>query len=212
MAARPLGWTGFDELGRSLGADGDRERAALDEAAACDRVDAGVMRAPDRDVLEPQAGPRIGDGREEQARVRVQRVLQHCFGRPLLDDLPGVHDEHLVGDVAGAREVVRDVEEREVAILLEREHQVQDPDPDRDVEHRGRLVGEDHARLDRERAGDRDALALSAGELVRVLARDVLRRHEPDRLQQLVHALADLLLAARCRGSGAAARCGARRS
>ena len=63
---------------------------------------------------------------------------------------------------------------------LQLEDQVQDPEPDRDVEHRDRLVGEDHLRLDRERARDRDALALAAGELVRVLLRDV-RRHEPDR-------------------------------
>ena len=41
-----------------------------------------------------------------------------------------------------------------------------------------------------EHARDRDALALAAGELVRVLRRDLLRRDEPDRAQQLVHALA----------------------
>ena len=33
------------------------------------------------------------------------------------------------------------------------------------VEVSGRLVGEDHARLDDERTGDRDALLLTAGEL-----------------------------------------------
>ena len=47
-------------------------------------------------------------------------------------------------------------------------------------------------RLDRQRTGDRDALPLAAGELVRVLRRDLFRRHEPDGVQQLVHALLDL--------------------
>ena len=70
-------------------------------------------------VLEPQALARVGDGREQEPRVRVQRVLEHLFGRAALDDLARVHDEHLVGDVARAREIVRDVEEGEVALLLQ---------------------------------------------------------------------------------------------
>ncbi len=90
------------------------------------------------------------------------RVLQHRVGRALLDDAPEVHDEHLVGDVARARDVVRDVEERDAKLALELQDQVEDPDADRDVEHRDRLVAQDHARLDRERACDRHALALSA--------------------------------------------------
>ena len=77
--------------------------------------------------------------------------------------------------------------------LLEVEHQVEDPDPDRDVEHRDRLVGEDHRRLDGKRAGDRDALPLAAGELVRILRRDRLRRDETDGAQELVDALVDLV-------------------
>ena len=46
--------------------------------------------------------------------------------------------------------------------------QVQDLRLDRDVERRDRLVADDQARLDGERARDADALALPAGELVRV--------------------------------------------
>ena len=42
---------------------------------------------------------------------------------------------------------------------------------DRDVERGDRLVGDDQLGLDRERAGDADALALAAGELVRVARR-----------------------------------------
>ena len=110
----------------------------------------------------------------------MERLLQHLVDGPLLDDLTRVHDEHVVRDVAGAREVVRDVEEREVALLLEIDHQVEDPDADRHVEHRDRLVGDDHGRLDGERPRDRDALALAAGELVRIPRGDPLRRDEPD--------------------------------
>ena len=119
----------------------------------------------------------------------MQRVREHLLDGPLLDDLARVHDEDVVGDVARAREVVRDVEERDLMLLLQLRHQVQDPDPDRDVEHARRLVGEDDLRLDRERARDRDALALAARELVRILRRDLVGRDEPDALEQLVDAL-----------------------
>ena len=122
----------------------------------------------------------------------MQRALQHALGGALLDDLAGVHDEHVVGDVARAREVVGDVEEREVLVFLQVEDQVEDPDADRDVEHRGRLVGDEHGRLDGERARDRDALPLAARQLVRVLGDVALRRHEPDRVEQLVDALVDV--------------------
>ena len=181
-----------DELGGQLGADVDPQRAALDEAAALRRIDRGRGK-PFADGDRRAVGDRrIGHRGEQQARVRVQRVLQHLLDRALLDDLAGVHDEHGVGDVAGAREVVRDVEEREPLALLQVEHQVEDPDPDRDVEHRDRLVGDDHRGLDRERARDRDALALPARQLVRVLRRVVRGRDEADRLEQLVDALVDV--------------------
>ena len=65
---------------------------------------------------------------------------------------------------------------------------------DRDVEGRDRLVGDDELRLDREGAGDADALALAAGELRRV-AVDVLGV-EADELEQLLDP--GLLLALWC--------------
>ena len=46
--------------------------------------------------------------------------------------------------------------------------QVEDRRLHRDVERRHRLVGDEHARLDDQRAREADALALPAGELVRV--------------------------------------------
>ena len=77
-------------------------------------------------------------------------------------------------------------------LFLQPQHQVEDPDADRDVEHADRLVREHDLWLDREGARNCDALALSARELVRVLRRDLLRREEADGAQQLVHALLDL--------------------
>ena len=49
-------------------------------------------------------------------------------------------------------------------------HQVEDLRLDRDVERRDGLVGDDQLRIERERAGEADALALPARELVRIEA------------------------------------------
>lgn len=57
--------------------------------------------------------------------------------------------------------------------------QVEDAQPDRDVEHRDRLVGQQDLGVGRQRAGDRDALALPSGQLVRELV------HVPGRGREL---------------------------
>ena len=62
--------------------------------------------------------------------------------------------------------------------------QVEDLRLDRDVEGRHRLVGHEEAGLHRQGAGDADALALAAAELVRVAAGVV--RLEADQLERLV--------------------------
>ena len=86
------------------------------------------------------------------------------------------------------REIVRDEDVGEAEAPLQVAQQVEHLRLDRDVERRDRLVADDQLRLDRERAGDRDALALAAGELVRIALREA--RLEPDQLQQLGDALA----------------------
>ena len=59
------------------------------------------------------------------------------------------------------------------------------------VERAERLVEQQHARLHRERARERDALALAAGELRRHAPREPLELHQ---VEQLVHARLDLRL------------------
>ena len=106
-------------------------------------------------------------------RVRVELV-----GVRQLDDLAEVHDRHAVAHVAHDRQVVGDEDERQPEVALEVAQQVEDLRLDRDVERGDRLVGDDQLRLERERAGDADALALAARELVRVAV--VVLGVEPD--------------------------------
>src|SRR3546814_19886511 len=75
---------------------------------------------------------------------------------------------------------------RSAQLALEPLHQVQDLRLHRDVERRGRLVANQELRVAGQSAGDGDALALPAGELVRELR--AVRRRQPHLLQQLAAA------------------------
>jgi len=97
---------------------------------------------------------------------------------------------------------VRDEEVGHPQSALQWRERVEDLRLHRDVEGGGRLVADDELRLDRQRAGDRDALLLAAGEFVR----EAVHRLGPqaDLLQQGGGALAPLgsadLGAQRCYG------------
>ena len=69
-------------------------------------------------------------------------------------------------------------------LVLEVLEQVDDLGLDRDVERRDRLVADDQLRAQGDRPGDADALALAAGELVRVAV--VVLGVQPDPLHQLL--------------------------
>ena len=92
-------------------------------------------------------------------------------------------------------QVVRDEEVGQMESLLQVLQQVDDLRLDRNVERGDRLVEHQEARLDGERARDADALALAAGELVRI-ALERLGAH-PDALEQLT--IRSLFLARRAR-------------
>ncbi len=87
------------------------------------------------------------------------------------------------------REVVRDDHVRQAEFPLEVVQQVHHLGLDRHIERGDRLVGHDQPRVERERAGDTDALTLTAGELVRIAV--VVLGVEPDHLQHPLHFLLD---------------------
>ena len=84
-------------------------------------------------------------------------------------------------------QVVRDEQVGQPEVGLQIEQQVQDLRLHRDVERRDRLVGDDQARMQRQRARDADALALAAAEGVREAAH--VLRAQPDPAQQIGHPL-----------------------
>jgi hypothetical protein len=103
----------------------------------------------------------------------VVALLAHLGGGSHLDDAPEVHDGHAVAQVRDGAEVVRDEEQAHRELLLQLLEQVQDLRLDRDIEGAQELVAHDEVGLYGEGAGDADALALAARELVRVAAHHV---------------------------------------
>ena len=96
-----------------------------------------------------------------------------------VDDLAVDHADDAVGRAADA-DVVGDDQERQAALAVQPAHQLDDLLGVLAVEVAGRLVGPDDRRVVDERAGDRHALALAAGELVGQV-RGALARARPAR-------------------------------
>ena len=147
-------------------------RAAGVEPAAARRVRRRRQVTGQQDPLAPLLDDRVGhrDGAHQRARVGVQRLLVQVVGRRLLDQRPEVHDADDVADVPDDGEVVGDDQVGEPEPLLQLLEQVEHLRLHADVERGDRLVGDEQVRLERDGAGDADALPLAAGELVRVAA------------------------------------------
>ena len=116
-------------------------------------------------------------------------------GAPICSILPVVQHGHPVGDRERLLLVVRDVDRRDPELELDAADLLAQLHAHLRVERRERLVEQEHARLDRQRARECHALLHAAGELVRVALAGVAK---PDQLEQLAHARPALGLAASC--------------
>ena len=162
--------------------------AAGVEAAAGRRIDrvrriAGERRllrcgCPGPSTASRRAAPRCRDG---------AGCAEDRLGGADLGDLAEIHHHHAVRHEAHDVEIVRDEDVGQAELVLEVEQQVEHLGLDRLVERRHRLVEDQQPRLERERARDVDALALAAGNLVRIAAGEA-RRLETDAMQQIVRA------------------------
>ena len=135
-----------------------------------------------------EQGPRIG-----VARRGVQRIARCDF-----DEHAEIHHRHPIADMPHHRQVVRHEQARHRQPRLQLDQQIKDLGAHRNIQRGHWLVAHQQRRPQRERAGNHNALALAAAELVRV-ARRVLRP-QPDLLQQRCDAV---LRSARPRGDAA---------
>ena len=163
------------------------ERLALAhlDADAVDRLDvadglarhAALDRKPDLQVVGLQhdlaggiglQGVRMRLGGEQRPGVGVLRRLEDFGDGIFLDDLAVLHHADPVGDLADDAEVVGDEQHGHAEPGLQLLEKLEDLRLDGDIERGGRLVGDQQVRLVGERHRDHHALALAAGQLMRI--------------------------------------------
>ena len=112
-----------------------------------------------------------------------------------LDEQTGLHDRDPVAEVGDDAEVVRHEQHRHVALGLQVAQQIEHLGLHRDVQRRGRLVGDDQVGVGRDRPGDQHALRHAARDLERVRLERAHRVRDADPLEQRERLVAGLLLA-----------------
>ena len=186
IAAFPT-WRSSGTSVRQIARPSDKRAARVERAARRRRDQA---RRLTRDRLEPlrvRVDPR--EAVHQADRVRVARRVEDREDVAELDDAARVHHDDAVGELGDQAEVVRDQDDRRVRLPLSRLQHLDDLRLDRHVERRRRLVGDEDARVVRDRHRDHRALAHAAGELVRVLVDAPLGDGHADELEQLDRAL-----------------------
>ncbi len=113
------------------------------------------------DALALIVGIGDGDGGQESGGVGVKGILIEAFGCGDFDDLTEIHYGNAVGDVFDDAEVVGDEQVGEIEGFLEVFEEVDDLSLYGYVEGGDGFVGNDEFGIEREGAGNADALALS---------------------------------------------------
>ena len=185
-AERRLARAGFAD-------DADASRPRARHADAVDRLDvadraaqeAALDREPDLDVVGRHDGvARRGSagggvalrlGGEQRLGVGMLRRGEDSRDRAGLDDAAVLHHGDVVGDLAHDAEIVGDEQHRHAVAACRIFEQIEDLRLHGDVERRRRLVGDEQVGPVGERHGDHHALALAAGELVRIGAEPLAR-------------------------------------
>ena len=122
-----------------------------------------------------------------------RRAEQH-FARGCLYQAPGAHNGDPVSNIIDHGQVVRNKQIGQPQVFLEILHKIEDLRLHRDIKRRDRFVAYQQFRFECQGAGDADALALSAGERVRIAVQ--VARIETDQRHQLLHHLGTVFLIA----------------
>src|SRR5579875_660583 len=139
----------------------------------------------------------VGSRREQQLGVGMLRLLNDRLTRPALDHLTRVHHQRLLSEVARTGDVVRDKEQGQTFLIFQAQHQVENVQADRHIEHRHRLVGQQHLRASRQGARDSHTLALPTTELMGILLNKLLGGTQADAIEQSQHLLRHLSVSMR---------------
>ena len=103
------------------------------------------------------------DTGNESLGVGVRRMVHHMFRGAAFDYAAVAHDLNMVGEVGDDAEVVRNQKDTHAAVLAEASEQVHNLFLNRDVESRGRLIGDEDARVASQGHGNHGTLLHPAG-------------------------------------------------
>ena len=103
---------------------------------------------------------------QQKPSVRVTGSGKEFLHRTRFDNLSCIHQCHAVGITAHQRQIVRDEQKRNAALLLQILEQIQNLSLPRDIERRRRLIGNHNVRMAGKRHGDHHALLLPAREFM----------------------------------------------
>ncbi|MNN05520.1 hypothetical protein D3C81_1182850 [compost metagenome] len=129
---------------------------------------------------------------EEVAHVVVGRILDDLLGRAHLDQLAAFHDADARTDAHGFLDVVGDEDDGAAVLLLQVQQDILHLAALERVEGGEGLVHDDHRGVDRQGAGQADALLHATGQLMGILVREA---GQADLLQHFHGAPLALLLA-----------------
>lgn len=110
------------------------------------------------------------NGCEKRLGVFAGRGVEYFFGVAIFDDFTFVHDGYVIRHVVNNGEVVGNEDHGEFHFSDELLEEIEDLGLDGDIQRGDGLVCDDEVWFRGECAGDGDSLALSAGELMWVLA------------------------------------------
>ena len=101
----------------------------------------------------------------------MQRIPEQLLRRALFKQISEIHHADAVGDIPDDADIVRDEQIGQIFLLLQIQQQIDDLRLDGDIKRGDRLIADDKFRVQDQRAGNSDPLALTTGEFVRGCAK-----------------------------------------
>src|SRR5262249_6932970 len=105
---------------------------------------------------------------QKRLRVRVVRPVEYLLRRSTFHDPAEIHDQYTIREMFDHAEIVSNEQIGKIEIATQVHEQVEDLCLDRHIQRGNGFVAHQKFRLYRKRAGNTDALALAAGELMRI--------------------------------------------
>ena len=106
----------------------------------------------------------------------MQRRSKNIVRRPELHHASGIHNAHSIGNLVVNAHIVRNNHQRIAHLRLQFHQHLQNALLNHNVQRRRRLVGKDHAGMQKRRHRNHHALPHSAGQLMRIGFQHVARQ------------------------------------